>query len=159
MKTILSDPASNRQYPFLVYGTLRPGCGNYRGFLMGRTESEETVQVNGFRMYGRTAFPYLVATGGEDDVVTCTLIKVPGSLYGQVLRELDSLEGFYTVGSTLNHYDRKLATFTVNGFLTCAWVYVASADVAREVVKETPLILSGDWLQHKAETDLRYSFS
>lgn len=157
MKTVLTDAVTAEPFPFLVYGTLRPGCGNYRGFLKGLTVQEQTVQVNGFQMYGNRAFPYLVHTDDEADVVTGTLISVHPSFYRRVLVNLDSLEGFHFVGSSLNHYDRKLATFEAKGQEVAAWVYVAD----RVVVGDLPRIMSGDWLQHKAETVQRsaHSFS
>lgn len=145
MSTTVQDIDSDVEYPVLVYGTLRPGCGNYRNFLEGRTVHEETVSVEGFAMHGRSGFPYLLL--GERTIVG-TLVYIAPDLYKRTLKGLDSLEGFYGVGQRMNHYDRKLVTFDFNDVTRKAWVYVANHALSRDIQNQLPVIESGDWLLH-----------
>ncbi len=148
MTTLIQDVESSIKYPVLVYGTLRPGCGNYRNFLQGKTVQEETVKVSGFAMHGRRGFPYLLL--GEREI-TGTLVYIAPDFYDRTLRSLDSLEGFYGLGQTQNHYDRKLVTFTHNGTERKAWVYVANTALTHEIQNSLPVIESGDWVLHVSD--------
>lgn len=133
------------QYPALVYGTLRPGCSNYKYFLDGETISEEIVTIDGFTMRGRTGYPYVVQ---GSKTITATLVHVHPYVYDEVMQDLDYLEGFHGDGSPDNHYDRILHTFTVNGEEVTAWIYVASKGYGRYMAYDLPVIESGDWVEH-----------
>lgn len=134
-----------QQYPALVYGTLRPGCGNYFNLLEGNTISEEDVRIDGYTMYGRTSFPYL--TFG-DSTVTATLIHINPDRYHTVLQSLDWLEGYSHENSPSNHYDRKLVEIMHDGELIKAWIYIAAPRVAEDVRNNLPVIENGDWVEH-----------
>ena len=133
------------QYPALVYGTLRPGCGNYKYFLDNKTISEEIVTIEGFTMRGERGYPYIVY---GDTNITATLVHIHPLAYDKVLKSLDRLEGFHDVGNSNNHYDRVLHTFTMNGKEIQAWIYVASQAFGQYLAYELPVIKSGDWVAH-----------
>lgn len=130
---------------FLVYGTLRPGDGNYNHFLAGDTIFEENVQLEGFTMYAGSGYPYL-AYG--NNTVTATFVTVSDEKYEDVLRRLDMLEGFTSFDSNTNHYDRKLHTFILNGEEKQAWIYLASSWVHNDIRDTFPVLQSGDWIKH-----------
>jgi gamma-glutamylcyclotransferase (GGCT)/AIG2-like uncharacterized protein YtfP len=136
------------QYPVLVYGTLRPGCGNYNAFLAGNTVLEQDVAIDGFDMYTNGGFPYLV---DGDSTVTATLVYLDSENYDETMQGLDFLEGFHGEGSYMNHYDRRLLKFTVDGLDRQAWIYIASEHTGARVRETLPLIEHGDWLRYKDE--------
>lgn len=133
--------------PFFVYGTLRPGEGNYSWALAGKTVTEQTAYLEGATMYGNRGFPYVLLTPGEN-TVTGTLCHVRDAEYSEILDSLDGLEGYYGPGER-NHYDRVIRTVTTeDGVEVEAYVYVASAAYADNVKATQPVIESGDWLEH-----------
>jgi len=131
------------KHPVLVYGTLRPGCGNYQWALRGRTVQEKDVNLDGFDMYSNHGFPFLIP--GEGNVVA-TLIHVEEDAYTEVISDLDSLEGFHGEGSVTNLYDRILHTFEVDGEKVQAWLYIPEISVQQRVKATLPVVESGDWL-------------
>ena len=133
-------------HPFFVYGTLRPGQGNYR-LLAGRTVGEFPAVLDGHALYG-PGLPYVTAAEG-DSVVVGDLIFVDPGRYGEVLARLDSLEG-YRPGSRHSHYERAARTVRYVGVdgaeaTTVAWVYLAGP-AARERLRPVERIAGGDWL-------------
>lgn len=137
------------QKPFLVYGTLRPGHGNYSWALAGRTTSERTVTLSNFKMYAgeRAGFPYVIE-GNGDDVIVADLVYVHPDEYDEVLDALDHLEGFQDKedeNSFFNHYVRKTTTVFVGGYPTEAYIYVAAPHVAERVVLNSNHLVRGDW--------------
>lgn len=133
------------QYPVLVYGTLRPGGGNYNYFLDGYTTSEENIRIDGFTMFGQSGYPYL-ALG--NNTITATLVTIEPDVYDRIMRGLDSLEGYRGEGNAHNHYDRVLHTFTWKGVERKAWIYVAINDYSVRLAHSLPVIASGDWIKH-----------
>lgn len=144
--TVFQDVDDSAHYPFLVYGTLRPGGGNFEYFLADKdlTNIIDGVTLTGLTMYANgTAYPYAVQD--EAGSIQGTLVYVSDEDYVEAQEGLDYLEGFYGFGDTTNHYDRKLVTFTHNGERITAWVYVAyrKRDYITEFLKVVP---GGDWL-------------
>jgi len=137
------------QYPVLVYGTLRPGCGNYTYCLKGRTVFEQEVTLDGFVMHSNGGFPYLV-DGDSTVVATLVYLNPEPEMFADTMEGLDGLEGFYGEGNPMNHYDRRLIDFESDGLIGKAWVYIASTR-AQERVKELAVIESGDWMEFQAE--------
>jgi gamma-glutamylcyclotransferase (GGCT)/AIG2-like uncharacterized protein YtfP len=131
-------------FPILVYGTLRPTGGNYENILEGYTVHEELVTLDGFTMYAYSGFPY-VAVGGN--TIEANLIYIHPSLYTDVMRNLDRLEGYSGPGRA-NHYDRILHTFTLEGEEIQAWMYVVNGDLKADVEANLPVIEDGNWLAH-----------
>jgi gamma-glutamylcyclotransferase (GGCT)/AIG2-like uncharacterized protein YtfP len=126
-------------FPILVYGTLRPTGGNYENILEGYTVHEELVTLDGFTMYA------YVAVGGN--TIEANLIYIHPSLYTDVMRNLDRLEGYSGPGRA-NHYDRILHTFTLEGEEIQAWMYVVNGDLKADVEANLPVIEDGNWLAH-----------
>jgi gamma-glutamylcyclotransferase (GGCT)/AIG2-like uncharacterized protein YtfP len=136
-----------KQYPVLVYGTLRPSGSNYDRFLGGATESEVDVYLDGFLMYGSSGCPFLVR---GDRTVTATLVHIYPEQYNEIMVGLDRLEGFRSDGHPDNSYDRVLHTFTHDGETVQAWVYLCSKWLLPYISDTTPVLESGDWIQHVA---------
>lgn len=139
---------NTKTYPFFVYGTLRPGQGNYH-LLEGETTTEEHGIVHGYAMHSNGRFPYLVPTGNKDDIAHGTLIEVPHERYLEIQARLDQLEGCRTGDkpSDRNHYNRILETVTVDdGVQILCWVYVPSSNLPSRL----PRVASGDWLNQGA---------
>lgn len=135
------------QYPFLVYGTLRPGNGNYAFHLAGKVVHTETVTVEGLEMRATPTqgFPFVVP--GEGSIVA-DLVYVNPDDYDQVLTSLDRLEG-YVPDSRHNLYDRVLVQFTADGIDRLAYVYIASESTVRRIT-HIPVMEHGDWNKRSA---------
>lgn len=139
----------SRQHSVFVYGTLRPGQGNYQRLLAGRTVRESPATAKGLALYGR-GFPYAVPHSGARTVGD--LITIRPSLYREVLADLDQLEGYQANRLEASHYIRSarsvVATIsTSNGgtweaFHT-AWIYLAGPDIDPA---RMPRIADDDWL-------------
>lgn len=130
--------------PFIVYGTLRPGHGNYAWALAGRTLSEEDIMVENARLTSNGGFPYLIPTDGEQAVAT--LVTVDERFYEDTLENLDSLEG-YRPGSSQNLYDRiSITVQDSTGVDVEAWLYVP-AEGTLAYAKTLPAVPGNDWNQ------------
>jgi gamma-glutamylcyclotransferase (GGCT)/AIG2-like uncharacterized protein YtfP len=133
-------------YPALVYGTLRPGEGNYSWCLKGYTTSEVDVRLDGFTMHGQSGYPYVTRGIGT---ITATLVTIDDFVYGRVLNSLDNLEGYRGEGDHHNHYDRVLHTFNMeDGTEVKAWIYLAQNEFSLRQARSLPVIPSGDWVKH-----------
>ncbi len=144
--------------PVFVYGTLRPGHWNYRGFLEGRTEAEAPATLPGGRMWDG-GFPYVAETEGGGTIVGI-LIDVKRREWDGVRHRLDGLEGFDPAGGRENHYTRQARSVTAaDGSTRIAWVYFAAPEtVSRIEARGLPVIPSGDWAEdgaHNARRDVR----
>ena len=135
--------------PVLVYGTLRPGGGNYNWALKGRTIEEKTVRLNGLRMYAAAhgGFPY-AAYGDEKDQLVADLITVEDKHYEQVLSSLDRLEGYYGVDDPRNFYDRLRFCLNINSTPIQAWIYLITDPSFLEGLVH---VRNGDWLDFDAK--------
>ena len=138
-----------RQHSVFVYGTLRPGQGNYRRLLAGRTMGEVSATAEGLALYG-SGFPYAVPQPGAR--VVGDLLTIKPELYRDVLADLDPLEGYYPGRPGASHYIRKTRSVvalnrTPNGgtwrALHTAWIYLAGPDVDPS---RMPRITDDDWL-------------
>lgn len=112
-----------------VYGTLMPDYGNYRSFLLGRTESERHATIKG-KLLNIGAFPALIK-GNKN--VHGVLIRVKPEFREEVIKNLDALEGHPYM------YKRKLRFVQVGGKRKLAWVYVWQSG------KNYPEIKTGNW--------------
>lgn len=129
---------------FLVYGTLRPGCGNYDNYFPYVNHSVQNVRINGFAMFGVRGFPYAVR-GTQEDSIECSLITVTDTeaKIAKLQRGLDFLEG-YTPNSKHNHYDR--ITVEVDG--KQAHLYVLGRIISRdEIAANMPATPNGNWYE------------
>lgn len=136
----MDNPSITTEH-FLVYGTLRPGCGNYDNYFPYVMHSVQTVRIPGFAMFGVEYFPYAVRAG-DNDSIECTLITItdtPDNVR-YLTKGLDALEG-YEVGSSFNHYDRIMVEVgEINAHL-----YVASDTFRDHHVLGLPHLASGNW--------------
>jgi gamma-glutamylcyclotransferase (GGCT)/AIG2-like uncharacterized protein YtfP len=134
------------QHPVLVYGTLRPGEGNYGWSLAGNTVEEvEGVRLEGTTMWTNGGFPY-VAERDDGQGIVGTLMYVDESRWSRVREDLDTLEGF-NPGSDSNHYVRSYRTVTMpDGSTTEAWVYLADPSIAKDLDSRYDRVRSGDWM-------------
>ena len=80
-----------QQRPFFVYGTLRPGQGNYP-IVAGLLAAVHGAELDGHLLY-EAGLPYIGPCGTEGTVAGDLLIPRPGD-YDEALRRLDRLEGF-----------------------------------------------------------------
>lgn len=137
-------PAPESALPFFVYGTLRPGERYYLRLLRGRTASEAPARLPGAVLYEGPGYPYAIQ---GDGVVTGALIAPRPEEYGQVLRLLDQLEEYRGPGDPRNLYDRVERTVELpGGGAARAWVYLAAAPLARELLAHGTPLPGGDWL-------------
>lgn len=145
--------------PFFVYGTLRPGEGNYGYCLAGKTRQETPGTLSGSQMYGNLGFPYVILSDNPADTVRGDLVWVDESVasYEDVKHSLDALEGTRIEGrNTGNHYDRLVADIqTDDGAIVRAWVYIANLNITQALLDQEdrvpPRIVSGDWVAHTQE--------
>lgn len=110
--------------PVFVYGTLRPGHGNYARLLSGKTISETPATAPGIALYG-TAIPFAVPTLGA--TTTGTLIHVDPARYRATLAALDRLEGFYPTHPEDSLYIRTARSILVDDTTVTAWIYLAGS--------------------------------
>lgn len=71
-----------------VYGTLKRGCSNHH-YLAGQKFIGEARTAPGFRLYGLTGYPGMVAKPDDRDGVTGEVWSVTAA----ALKHLDGLEG------------------------------------------------------------------
>ena len=137
------------QHPVFVYGTLRPGQGNYRRLLEGRTANERPATAKGLALF-HSGIPYAVTHPGAR--VVGTLITITPVLYSEVLADLDRLEGYDSQRPETSHYIRTttsvIATNALPGGGTweafhTAWIYLAGTAVDPDTMTRVP---GDDWL-------------
>lgn len=138
--------------PIFVYGTLRPGHGNYTRLLEGNTTDERPGRVKGHALYG-TGIPYAVKTRGAGPVIGA-VIWIHRGRYADVLRQLDILEGYRESDPDDSLYVRVLRPAVCDTPLVGGgsyetfhqvWMYVAGPQFKQ---KRAALIESGDWETH-----------
>ena len=140
------------QLPFFVYGTLRPGQGNYRRFLGGRTAQEVPALLDGHAVFD-LGIPYVVECTAGATVVVGDLVFVAPQHYEDVLGDLDRLEG-YNARRPGGHYERQALPVRHQGAggseaSALAWVYLAGAAVRARLVEACP-VPGGDWVAASA---------
>lgn len=149
-RVIVRDPM-----PVFVYGTLRPGEGNYSWALNGRTINEQDGFLAGTSMYSNGGFPYVIEhTEGKG--VTGTLVDIDPDVLNSVMSDLDSLEGTNYgdevpgVGkiNDRNHYNRVARLIEMkDGSMVKAWVYLPPAEDNDGIMARHRYVTSGDWYE------------
>jgi len=135
---------STDRLPVFVYGTLRPGQGNYLRLLAGRIAAPVRATLPGHALYGRTLpFPYVVPAAGHA-VVGDLVTPLPGR-YDEVLDGLDWLEGYRADRPDAGHYVRTRVLVESDAGTEAAWVYLAGAMATRRLCPHD-LVGDGDWL-------------
>jgi gamma-glutamylcyclotransferase (GGCT)/AIG2-like uncharacterized protein YtfP len=139
------------QHSVFVYGTLRPGQGDYRWLLAGRTVRESPATAKGLALYG-TGFPYAVPQPGAR--IVGDLITIEPALYREVLAELDALEGYHAHRPATSQYIRTTRSIIATNPLPdggtwetfhTAWIYLAGPGTTPMTM---PRITADDWLAH-----------
>lgn len=125
--------------PFFVYGTLRPGHGNYRRLLEGRTTLEEPATVPGIALHG-LGIPFAVRQRGSDTVGA--LIHVDPAVYAQTLTDLDQLEGYRPGYPRASLYVRRAVMVRTATAAASAWIYLAAAPERARRMDPVP---GNDW--------------
>ena len=129
------------QYKVFVYGTLRPGQGNYQRLLADRTDQEQPATAPGVALFG-AGFPYAVPSPGARTVGS--LITIRPALYDDVLNDLDRLEGCLPHRPDRSHYVRATRTvIAAGGTPHTAWIYLAGPSVDHARMRRIP---GDDWL-------------
>ncbi|WP_370418177.1 gamma-glutamylcyclotransferase family protein [Streptomyces sp. QH1-20] len=141
-----SQPGAAARLPVFVYGTLRPGQGNHRRLLAGRTTAEEPARLRGAVLYAGPGYPYAVSAPAES-VIRGDLLTLAPARYAELLAALDELEG-YAPGDPRNLYERVAREVLPDGGGTVrAWVYLAADRLARRLRDEGTPLPGGDWLR------------
>ena len=119
-----------------VYGTLKKGFSNHNRILEGYDIKITPAWTYGM-LYDLGYFPAL--TEGNN--------KVYGELIEfdnlEILRRVDSLEGFRGENSNFNFYDRKEVQVYTNEKTIFAWVFFISANTLIDY--DEKIISSGVW--------------
>lgn len=126
-------------WPYFVYGTLRPRCGNSSWWrdCGGMALFDGEAKAYGFKMIAR-AIPYAVMSF-DDDFVVGALIMPPDDLDDQVAMRfyLDRLEGHP------RHYKRIEADIEIPLGVCEAWIYSPVTHVP-----DGQWVRSGDYYEH-----------
>lgn len=147
-----------KQLPIFVYGTLRPGFGNYQWALRGLTYREEPAILYGYTMFLGPGYPYI--TQARPDIrpdathIIGTALWVAPEDYEEVLESLDALEGFLgPENGNLNLYDRISTIVEVDGHPLEAYTYVASSRSATRLWDraQDAILPQGDWSEVATE--------
>lgn len=136
--------------PAFVYGTLRPGQGNYGWLLAGNTSSEQVAYLEGASMYSNGGFPYIFEDeDGENTRVTGSLVYIQPEKMDQVMSRMDTLEGTspFSPINDHNHYNRyKREVVLENGDRVEAWVYMPPKSYHSQIKATLRHVPSGDWM-------------
>lgn len=145
------------ELPFFVYGTLRPGQGNFRIVKRDVIESIP-ASVQGAAVWHGPGFPYAVhkdvdASLAGSGWVVGDLLYINPARYADAIDSLDGLEGVSYNNDDRGHYRRIEVDVTVsNGDGTArtvrAWMYVAGASARQSLSSGRfgPPLVTGDWL-------------
>lgn len=143
-------------YPVFVYGTLRPGQGNY--VVMGDAPVASVRAVlSGHAIYGaHRGFPYAVEHEDPSAITVGDLVWLSDSDSGLQARDnMDGLEGFHSDAPSRSHYERVLRQVSVTDAQgaverVTAWTYMARGS-ARSQLRESERILEGDWVAARTQ--------
>ncbi|WP_329129044.1 gamma-glutamylcyclotransferase [Streptomyces sp. NBC_01476] len=140
----LMDEPRPGQWPFFVYGTLRPGTTEHSWMFRGLATSELPAVLHDAELYEGPDFPCAVAkpNGGR---VRGEAIQVPDDVYDEMLAGLDQMMDYSpgNPGAAVERVAREVRT--TNGASVTAWVYLATARTAAELEASGRRITSGDW--------------
>lgn len=142
-------------HPVFVYGTLRPGQGNYH--LMSNAAVDSTqATLTGHAIYGaHRGFPYAAEHEDPTSVTVGDIVWLSDTNAGvQARYNMDGLEGFNSDFPSSSHYERVLRDVTFTGpdgqpQTVKAWTYMARGS-ARRQLREEDRIADGDWVKAKA---------
>ncbi len=137
-----------KQYPWFVYGTLRPDCGNdkwsWQGCATALYDGEALAEDYCMVVSEHAGFPYAVRRPGG--VLKGALIQPDEGAYDYIMTAFDQLEG-YVPGERHSHYERSSVDVTTPDGIVTAWIY--HIDPAKLGTRAT-VVASGDWVQFKS---------
>lgn len=130
-----------------VYGTLRPGCGNYN-YIAEYPHTMQDATLEDYAMYipeGRGGFPYALPQKGA--VVKGTVIHFTDeSTHQKVAAVLNSLAG-YKGPHELNHYDlTEVNVHTTDGEKVDVFTYIAGYHMIPLIRQGAVYHAGGDWM-------------
>ena len=107
----------------LVYGTLKKN-NPLHGYLR-LAQFMGTVRLPYFKLFNLGPFPAAKYTGDEKDTIATEMYRVDR----YTLSNLDRVEGFVSMGSPYNHYDRMLIELDDKQ----AWIYTQENPKGKEI--------------------------
>jgi len=153
IKTVSNSNETIAELCVFVYGTLKPGGRYYERYCGAYSPKAVRAVVRG-RLFDFPHLGYPAMTDVETDVETngdswvkgyLLIFSQPPRLCSNILRQLDRLEGYQSVGSAENDYERsQLDIFDLDyQRLQQAWVYRMSVSLVR--AQGGVLVPGGDW--------------
>lgn len=141
-----------QKHPVFVYGTLRPGQGNYR-LMSDAALTSTTASLKGHAIYGaHRGFPYAAEHADPESITVGDIVWLADSYEGTRARQsMDGLEGFDSDFPSSSHYERVLREVQYvdaagNQRTVAAWTYMARGS-ARRQLREEDRIADGDWVK------------
>lgn len=142
----------SQAHPVFVYGTLRPGQGNYH-LMSDAAVSSSRATLAGHAIYGaHRGFPYAAEHADSSAVTVGDIVWLSDTPFGARARDnMDGLEGFNSDYPSSSHYERVLRDVTFadsegHPQTIKAWTYMARGS-ARRQLREDDRILDGDWVK------------
>lgn len=121
-----------------VYGSLRRQ--EYNHSVLGDSEYLSTLQLTGFKMFGKRSFPAVVK-GNLEDVITVEIYRVTDN---EIANELDLLEGFDRSNPSSQNNMYTIKTFTIPSIEGEIEIYTFDHDPTK-VHNRGPRLKHGDW--------------
>ena len=121
-----------------AYGTLRKGASNHR--VLGDSEYITTVELFGYKMYGKRDYPAIIR-GAEHESVVLEVYRVKSQ---KIADDIDFLEGFdrSNPDSLDNLYTLK--TIRIDSIGEPIEIYTFD-HVPERINQRGPQLKSGDW--------------
>ncbi|MGB3670816.1 MAG: gamma-glutamylcyclotransferase family protein [Phormidesmis sp.] len=145
IKTVSNSNETIAELCVFVYGTLKPGGRYYERYCGAYSPKAVQAAVRG-RLFDFPHLGYPAITDGDSWVKGYLLIfSQPPRLCSDILRQLDRLEGYQSVRSAENDYERSQLDIFDLGYqrLQQAWVYRMSVSLVR--AQGGVLVPDGDW--------------
>ncbi|MGL5381641.1 gamma-glutamylcyclotransferase family protein [Clostridium sp.] len=134
--------APNEKINIFVYGSLRTGFFNYDKYLKGKVLSSKKAKLKGslFHMPNK-GYPALL--DGEDYVYGEVMEISP---YEDVIKALDTMEGYYGPSNRENEYNRIILDVELEDSSETEKCYVYKYNrVDDEFIKHREYVSNGDW--------------
>lgn len=143
-----SETSGLRNLPYFVYGTLRPGNGNFKRYLEGKSFHLRPAKLTGFVMVSLGGFPMAIETGNKKDVIVGELVSLRPKEFASTTKSLDALEGYPSF------YDKLIVSAEAEEIMSDnvvklrdeeAYVYASPEVHAEKYLKTYSKVIGGDW--------------